>query len=78
MIKKVVHTVVCAYDHNHIFEKVVEVDIHAVDVRTTNVDTYCPFCHKKVKFRVDGQVIPEKDLLKQFRVIHEYDNEHPG
>ncbi len=62
---KVVFKVQCAYDENHIFEKVLNIEESAED-EETEVQAYCPFCEKHVNVVVQGRVAPDAELLRKF------------
>ncbi len=55
-ISRVKYDVQCAFNAEHIFEKVFEIEEGSEDVQS-EVETYCPFCDKMVKVTIKGEPI---------------------
>lgn len=63
--KKVVYHVQCTYDSEHVIEKVFLIEEGSENTET-KVQAYCPFCEKHVTATVQGQVVPDQDILRKF------------
>ena len=65
---KVTYMVQCAYDENHKFEKVFEIE-EGTEQTFSNVQAYCPECDKMVEVTVQGKVIPDENILRMFEEL---------
>ena len=63
--KRVAYQVQCAYDSEHLFEKVLEVEVGSEN-RETDIETYCPFCNKQVEFTIKGEPPRDQVILRKF------------
>jgi hypothetical protein len=63
-IKKVVYQVQCAFNSQHLFEKVFEIE-EGTENRQSKIEAYCPFCDKFVTVTVQGEA-PDTDTLRKF------------
>jgi hypothetical protein len=66
--KKLVFNVQCAYNPEHVFEKVFTVEDNTETVES-EVQAFCPDCEKKVTVTIKGRVLPDAELL---RTIEEF------
>lgn len=64
--KRVVYNVECANNPEHIFEKVYEIE-EGTEMKTTEMDIYCPMCDDYVRITVQGKVVPDAELMRKFR-----------
>ena len=64
--KKVVYNVECAYNEEHVFEKVFTIEEGSEKIET-EIEAYCPFCDKMVTVTVQGKVIPDESILRKFK-----------
>jgi hypothetical protein len=65
--KKVMYQVQCAYNPDHEFEKVFEIE-EGSENKETKVEAFCPYCDKKVTVTVKGRVVPDEDILRKFNL----------
>ncbi len=63
--KKKLFRVQCAFDNNHVFDKMLEVEESDEPV-ISEVETFCPLCGKMVSFNVKGKTVPDSPFLKDF------------
>ncbi len=58
------YDVQCAYNRAHVFKKVFEIEEGAESSEETEVDVYCPECHKLVTVTVKGKIPPDKVIYR--------------
>jgi hypothetical protein len=61
--KRVVYEVQCAFNPEHIFEKVIEVEEGGKPTQT-EIDAYCPFCENYTRVTIQGEIGPDDILLE--------------
>ncbi len=64
-VKKVLYNVECAYNPEHVFEKVFKIE-EASEAMETEVQAYCPYCEKHVTTTIKGKVVTDASLLRGF------------
>jgi aspartate carbamoyltransferase regulatory subunit len=65
-VKKVVYNVQCAYNPEHIFEKVFEIQEGSEKI-DSELEAYCPYCDKFVSIEIQGKPPPD-ELLRKFNI----------
>ena len=65
--KKVVYKVQCFYNPEHVFDKVYAIEEGSTETES-QVEAFCPFCDNIVSIQVQGKVIPDEKLLRQFNI----------
>ena len=64
--KKIKHTVRCVTNPEHIFDKVFDIKEGRNDSKTSEVQTYCPYCNAEVAIEIQGEAFKDIDLLRRF------------
>jgi hypothetical protein len=65
--QKILYKVQCFYNSDHIFEKAYIIE-EGSEASESEVQPFCPFCEKHVKVTIQGKVVPDKDILREFNV----------
>jgi len=65
--KKIICNVRCAFDETHVFEAAFLIKEGSEDIKT-RVEKFCPFCDKMVTVAVQGEVLPDRELLRKFNL----------
>ncbi len=63
--KRVLYNVECAYNPEHVFEKVFKIE-EGSEAMESEVEAYCPYCEKHVTTTIKGKAAPDESLLKRF------------
>ena len=69
--RTVVHKIQCVHNEEHIFEKTFKIEDGSGDGSVneeTELQAYCPFCDKSVTVIVKGKVLPDKELLRKYKI----------
>ena len=63
--ERVLYNVECAFNKEHIFEKVIEIKQGSENSKT-ELQAYCPFCDELVNYKIQGEAVPNAAILKKF------------
>ncbi len=63
--KRVLYNVECAYNPDHVFEKVFTIEEESEGMES-EVQAYCPYCEKHVTTTIKGKAVPDESLLRGF------------
>ena len=61
---KVTYEVQCIYNDAHQFENVFEIEAGSEEKEETEVQAYCPYCHKLVNVTVKGKVLSDTTIFR--------------
>lgn len=67
MTKRLLYSVRCTKDNDHVFEKIFEIEEGSEGVEETVAQTYCPECRTAVSVTVEGRLKLDADLVRQLR-----------
>jgi len=62
--KKVHYNVQCAYNPDHVFETVFEIEGGSEGLVETELETFCPFCGKIMAVTIKGIVMPDSAIIR--------------